>query len=506
MSPQSPKTVALVITVICCIASLIVVHHKSEGPIAQPIEAHNAQPHISQRPTELSNASPSRADVATSSKTPTETTTMASFQSSCTKRLMPAAEMEDWSGGALVVPSTRMYGEGTVCTRGADVYRIDHSNLSTWGLAKSPLYHTTSAVINDAAASAPDAVVWHKSIVLLVSGRVSMFHLYNDVLIPLYSSLRSLYHTWYPTRTLAQFEADFDSRLPIDPIMMRTTKPSYGKESEVISNFTLSLIPPQGREVRLFIPLKGIHDIRRLYLPGQPWHCYCRALLQPAAELFGPMRRDATLFYKQKMNRRLHFLPFGTLNVPEEELDGASATGNPGSPRLVFFLRNKSRLIYKPERIAAVAREIGFRVTVMTPEQVSLEKQARAARYADVLMAMHGQALTWVALMDSVREPHCRELVELTHFGKPFRRVDNVYETLAHDNNVTYRRIVATDVVFPSTIQNPSRERKALTTKRFPHFIDGFHNQTAIHDLKVVRRVLEESFRSVKACLDLRGG
>jgi hypothetical protein len=180
--------------------------------------------------------------------------------------------------------------------------------------------------------------------------------------------------------------------------------------------------------------------------------------------------------------------------------------GNTVRPRLLFLLRNKTRIIGNAVELARVATEVGFDVEVMTPEREPVERQARAARYADVMMGIHGQALTWMILMDAVNATHCKQVVELRHYGRKLRRVHNVYEVLAADNYVMYRSASAIDATFdPRYVSSQLGEKHIMMRKPFPHRYRGFSWQTAYYSEQEVRHVLTKALQHEAVCRALNG-
>jgi hypothetical protein len=271
--------------------------------------------------------------------------------------------------------------------------------------------------------------------------------------------------------------------------------------------------------------------------PEDTTHCYCDAVLHDMIDsefmssvpqtqkiaLGDPLRRRSTRFVKVSLNERYGFLPYGTYPIPPHEyqnyhlwatreggegrrggdVDNNTATAATVTPRLLLLLRNRTRELGDADAVVAMARAAGFHVHVMVPERESIAQQARAARYADLMMGVHGQALTWSIMMDGTAAMHCREVLELTGFGRPLRGMQNVFEVLAADSFLKYSRTQPADVDFVgSTCGQCPALRKILLTAKFPQTRRAFNWQRvwfgASRELPLL---LQKSFDSLQKCL-----
>ena len=146
----------------------------------------------------------------------------------------------------------------------------------------------------------------------------------------------------------------------------------------------------------------------------------------------------------------------------------------------------------------------------MYPEREPFETQLFAARYADILVSIHGNGLTLGLLLDATPNmSHCRVLFELGHFGRKIRRLHNVYEVLASDARLWYHHEPAVNVqldpkVFPSQAER-ERERKYLLIRSFPQYSRGFHDRTALYDWSRVTRRLTRVKTRLMDCLSGSG-
>lgn len=264
-------------------------------------------------------------------------------------------------------------------------------------------------------------------------------------------------------------------------------------------------------------------------------HCFCTGVLHDMVNaefvtsvpqsrriaLGDPMRRQSSEFVKAALNQRYGFVPYGTKpkDIPASELCSfglwSSACGGTGAalrnqPRLLLLLRSATRVLGDATNITQMATSIGFLVHVMFPEQETLTLQARAARYSDVMVAVHGQALTWSLLMDasSPRAHHCREVVELMFFGKPLRGMQNVFEVIAADNYLRYQRIPPSAVEWLGDCSRDgcSGWRHVMLKAKYPQLRTAFNKQRVFFTTNeqassALRAALEAVHTRVARCL-----
>ena len=205
----------------------------------------------------------------------------------------------------------------------------------------------------------------------------------------------------------------------------------------------------------------------------------------------------------------MRFLPYGTYPVPYDAYTCAGhwkqQVADPLVPRMLLLLRRKTRPLGDADVIIKMARDAGFNLAVLTPEREPLATQVLMARYADIIVGVHGMALGWVFMMDSERNPHCRRLLELRHFGRPFKNVHNVYEVFASDNLLQYWSLSPRRVVFDPQYVPLAREAiRLLKRKSFPHGLEAFMHQTPFYEEKVVAAAFAQHFSELKQCLQQR--
>ncbi|CUG79205.1 membrane-associated protein, putative, partial [Bodo saltans] len=140
-------------------------------------------------------------------------------------------------------------------------------------------------------------------------------------------------------------------------------------------------------------------------------HCFCGAMFvgghvlprgEPSVNFESSSRSAALRHYRNRMVMKYNELPFG--EVPRVEhytrLGFWAANNNTTSmPRLLLVNRNRRR-IGNFDKIEAMAKEIGFNVATVYFENMAPHAQFHLSRYADVLVGIHGMALTFVANMD----------------------------------------------------------------------------------------------------------
>ncbi|CUG90833.1 Hypothetical protein, putative [Bodo saltans] len=432
--------------------------------------------------------------------------------------------LRKWSLGAgnrMPYTGVNANGDELLCMRGRQLFHLNNSAEYRWvqvssGNHKNPHLPplTIRPLSQDALLSAEKAgrVRYHAHTAVVATALLSMYHLLNDFLVPLHATLRLLFRnaTFAPPIQQGSLEV----------VLMYLDGQSRGYSSDAATiAFANSMVPADGGSLRLLIhPQKADAETTL--------HCYCRGLLMPGVALvsMGPstrliegdtLRRAGTKHIKEKLNAQFGFAAYGTMDPPSSQwrdyglwntTTTTATSSEHAAPRLLFLLRNKTRIIGNPDEIARIASAVGFDVEVMTPEHETVERQARAARYAHVVMAIHGQALTWMMMMDSVVATHCRQVVELRHYGRKLRRVHNVYELVAADNYVMYRTVGAVDAVFdPKYVSSQTAEKALLMRKPFPHRYRGFSWQTAFYSAHEVRHVLRKAFDHARTCEQLRG-
>ena len=154
------------------------------------------------------------------------------------------------------------------------------------------------------------------------------------------------------------------------------------------------------------------------------------------------------------------------------------------------------------QHIIALAKDIGFNVLAVYPEDLSPEVQLHTSRYADILVAIHGMALTWMLAMDGFSNPYCRRVVELRYFGRKLKGYHNVYETMASNSRLAYEGWSAVDATFdPQKVWNPVAEKAQLRKKAFPHSLPGFMYQTAYYNLGAAKSRFQAHYEALRHCL-----
>ncbi|CUG86711.1 membrane-associated protein, putative [Bodo saltans] len=250
-------------------------------------------------------------------------------------------------------------------------------------------------------------------------------------------------------------------------------------------------------------------------------HCYCDGILHNMADALtmkpsqriaegDSLRRASALYLKRRMNHQLGFLPYGSYPVPESEYQPYGlwndTSKGPKVPRLLFFLRRKTRTLEGSAEILQMAISAGFNVLVMFTEDHSYAVQARAARYADVILAVHGQAMVWLMMLDGVKASHCRFVIELQYFGVPLKGFNNVYEVMSADSCIRYYSIPAVAAKFFGKNCNEANHfcanwGAAMLHTNSPTTHPAFHGQSVYPSHPRLVRVLRRVFEKVSECL-----
>lgn len=425
-----------------------------------------------------------------------------SFTDNCSVRFDNRVDFPQWGVNHTLSSDYLTHGDRVMCTRGRSLYR-PYVEEGTWFLARGNAVIRT--LTPEVLAEAPN-VSWHSSVGVITTPIMSMFHVLNDIVLPLHEILRIVFqNVTHPQDAVVPLDSG-----PLDYVMLHVDGTPRSNGSEEIAVMTMETIVPDGGSLRVLMNDTQTDSDTNV-------HCYCRTILQPPSSLLlvknpqsyiyegDPVRRRATGRVKWKINSKLQFLPYGSYPIPPKEYIThglwANESIDPRVPRLLLLLRKSTRLLGNVDEMVTIARSVGFNVMVFTPESHPIPLQARAARYADVMVAVHGQALTWLLMMDGVKATSCREVLELQHYGRPFKRVHNVYELLASDSRLKYRRIPPSAVSFDESIENPTEEKRQLNKKSFPHLLRGFFHQTVFFQPEIVHSALSKAFQRVSQCL-----
>jgi hypothetical protein len=315
--------------------------------------------------------------------------------------------------------------------------------------------------------------------------------------------------------------AEIASPLATTPLPPRSSRGSKGQRMEAKTRQVRSSDDGGGRRLEYFSP-RVLHRVDGLE-DESTTHCYCAAVLHdmidaeymtsvPPAQRIArgdPLRRRSTRFVKESLNHRFGFAPYGTYPIPTAEYAAHGLWRNlscaPTTPRMLLLLRNRTRELGDPEVVVGFAQRAGFNVHVMIPEREPIVLQARAARYADVMVAVHGQALTWSMMMDGTRATHCREVIELTGFGRSLRGMQNVFESIAADSYLKYSRTHPADVDFVNvSCDTPACPwlRRTLLTSKFPQTKKAFGWQRVwFRGSRALETLMLKVFQSTRRCI-----
>jgi hypothetical protein len=167
-------------------------------------------------------------------------------------------------------------------------------------------------------------------------------------------------------------------------------------------------------------------------------------------------------------------------------------------PRLLLILRRNSRLIANVENITDVASKLGYCVKAISFESLSSRDQFVAARYADVMLGMHGAALTYLYMMDPTGS--CRTVVELLPWVDG-RKVQHNAE-FGKLCNITVEQVDANGVAFGPSVTNKKQQKRFLRqAHKNIHQLSGFNDQTAFHSLSRIRDALVNAKHRLGACI-----
>ncbi|KAH9597213.1 Glycosyltransferase 61 [Trypanosoma melophagium] len=194
---------------------------------------------------------------------------------------------------------------------------------------------------------------------------------------------------------------------------------------------------------------------------------------------------------------------------PRGEAGGSAAAVPAYRPRLLLVNR-KRRRVHNPGELVAVAERLGFNVQVADMEEMSLEEQFHVARYADVMMGMHGMGLTHVLWMDGRHRSDCRALIELMPFGCP-QKLIHFYSAFSAAVNIHYEHVEAIDMYMAdaneginATQLEKMREREVAKRRlklcNFEWFHRRFSEQVALYNVSEVEERLVAALARLKTC------
>ncbi|CUG86130.1 membrane-associated protein, putative [Bodo saltans] len=243
------------------------------------------------------------------------------------------------------------------------------------------------------------------------------------------------------------------------------------------------------------------------FLDGAGAHCFCSAVLTtPMSQRLRRTFNTSVALHEGiwLIRRRLadHFgiAPFGTvvplvalLSSPVWKRSAADCSG----PRLLMILRVKNRHFAMVSNISHLANSLGYCVTTVAFETLSSADQFGAARYADVMLGMHGAAMTYLYMMDPMN--HCRSVIELL----PWAAWSKVRHNCEFGDlcNITVDQIEANGVHFgPSVRQRKVQKRLLRQAHKNIHELPGFNDQTAFHPLSKIRDALLAAKRRWMSC------
>jgi hypothetical protein len=172
-----------------------------------------------------------------------------------------------------------------------------------------------------------------------------------------------------------------------------------------------------------------------------------------------------------------------------------------GKPRLLLIQR-KRRSIGPIMEIFEAAENMGFDVVFTFFDSLPLRSQFCLARFADVLLSIHGMAMTWGFAMDgtTMASRGCRTVIELRHFVRPFPLIMQFSRHIASSANLSHVEIEATGCRFGPTVRSPAKERTRLLGHSFPIGLKGFHDQVAFYNVSEVKQAMQAAFVRAKSC------
>ena len=232
--------------------------------------------------------------------------------------------------------------------------------------------------------------------------------------------------------------------------------------------------------------------------------CFCRTIVVNQHRPLLAERRAASQWARERIQREL--------NINAQVRNDRKRQQR---PRLLLITRLKSRILGNATQVQSLAELAGFDVTRVFLEHNTYRQRALLASTTDVIVGVHGQGLTWSAMMDGVvvrlapnatnGEQHtgthrCRSVVELRHFGRKLEGVNNIYQGLARDNWHHYESLFPAEVEFGNKVSHPMRARDELLKLAVPYGHVAFDDQTVFYNARRLLEVFRRCISRLKTC------
>lgn len=171
------------------------------------------------------------------------------------------------------------------------------------------------------------------------------------------------------------------------------------------------------------------------------------------------------------------------------------------APRLLVIVRQQRRFGNRTT-ILEMAKRIGFEVQEITMEHHPPAVQAAAARYADVIMGVHGAAFTWLSMLSTVRRENqgCRTVIEL--LPKVSKSLINFYVHQASVSAVTLIRVPLLRGVVDDSLEEikKSKDMQQILRSRNPlRFM--LWNMTHYYQMSDVEEALTRAMAKRQQCV-----
>lgn len=203
---------------------------------------------------------------------------------------------------------------------------------------------------------------------------------------------------------------------------------------------------------------------------------------------------------RHRLVRHFNVTPFGTRVslYSFQSLGLWEQVVNVSQPRLLIGLRPK-RNMADVDTISSIAESLGYAVQRIVFEQHPPRTQFVAMRSADVFIAIHGAAFTWMMFLNTLgANSECRSVIELLT-SLPTRFI-HFYVVQSKLSNVTLFRVPMLRQEFHHL---PKRELKRIAhiSKVRNPFVAQNKNQTLYYDIEKVRKALADARELHRQCV-----
>lgn len=446
------------------------------------------------------------------------------------------------------------YTPNPICVKGRQIFAADVATKQL--IPHRSGRFTTVHPLNDILLNATYSMtpVNHERPFLILNSCLSMYHVFTDTLLPMSGLLTE--NSSSRQLIFGDFSSGADVVFRSDCLVFHLSSLIFGLPFVTNDSITISglsdrdlftslrnrvfvTLPPPEEYIRLEDSDYGSPERRLIVLrddnisdndssSGSKMECRCSGLVggESSAKKFNPKE------FMEVVNEKIG------IALPPSQLSKKLWDGcKPNDYRVLLVLRSHSRLLDHPKSIAAAVMELPMTcVRHYAFDEASLLTQYYLARTADVMIATHGAALTWIPFLRRIRKKSkkacCKAVIELWYFGKHTKEL-SVYERLSSVCGIFYQRLqprsakffnlnrsmitesvlrdrhvmeLSDEVSLPAgaTLVTDVRENilrgAAMLKLKYPHNARDFLQQIASFDPIRVREAVRTALKCAQSC------